>query len=568
MEKAEAKKEIKGSRAPLHFISKRLRGQLPLLVLLSIMMAAVSALSVSMALFMARAINAAIGGEKQVMITNLIIMAVVTVAGLSLRFFAKLLQTRMAFKMEMALRRSMLDSVLTGEHAGVSAYHSGDIMNRMTNDISVVSAGASGILPKLFELVSRLVCAFAILASIDWIFAVFSLGAAVFIAIFSLVLRPLLKKLHRRVQETEGDTRSFMQETVENQLVVRVFGAKERMLSRADKLQERGFIAAMRRRFVTVLSGEGLSFVFTMGVLAALTWGTLSIAGVFGPDRVIDYGSLAAVLQLVSQVQTPFAALSGLVPQYYAMIASAERLMEIDSIPKEQGALSSPPREFRGVKVDSVSFSYDKEGGRLPVLEGASFEYSEGEAVAIAGISGIGKSTLLKLILGVYPPESGSITVMTERGAMPASAATRGLFAYVPQGNLLLSGTVRENIAFFDPEASEERILRAARIACAEEFIRELPLGLDTPIGEHGLGLSEGQAQRIAVSRAILRGAPALLLDEATSALDADTERRLLENLRENGLETVLIVTHREAALSVCDKLIKIENGKIEGVHK
>ncbi|MBQ1817465.1 MAG: ABC transporter ATP-binding protein [Clostridia bacterium] len=561
MEKAE-EKGIRRSRGAIRFIAGRLRGQLPVLGLLSFMMAAVSALSVSMAVFMARAINAAFAGDMRAMTMNLVIMAAVTVAGLSLRFASKLIQTRMAFRMEMALRRDLLDTVLTRDQAGISAYHSGDVMNRLTNDVSVVAAGASGILPKVFELVSRLVCAFVILASIDWVFALLCLGAAAVIAVFSLVLRPVLKKLHRRVQETEGDTRAFMQETVENGLVVRVFGAKDIMLKRGDVLQERGFRAAMKRRLVTVLSGEGLSLVFTLGVLGALTWGTLSIAGVFGPERAIDYGSLAAVLQLVSQVQTPFAALSGLVPQYFAMLASAERLMELHAIDGERTCGETPSR-FISAELRGVNFSYYKDGAAVPVLEDASLKISRGEYVAIAGISGIGKSTLMKLLLGVYSPGGGSIELVTDRGALPASAATRGLFAYVPQGNLLLSGTLRENIAFFSPGADDAAILRAADTACASEFIEKLPYRLDTRIGEHGMGLSEGQAQRIAVCRAVLRGADVLLLDEATSALDADTEARLLENLRASGVETVIIITHREAALRVCDRVLRIENGRV-----
>ena len=581
MEKAETKKV--NNRGALRFLAKRLKKQLPILILLSFMMAAVSALAVSMSLFMARAINAAVAGERALMMKNLITMVCVTVAGLSLRFVSKLIQTRMAFKMEMALRRSMLDGILSRDYAKVTAYHSGDLMNRLTNDISVVSSAASTMLPRLFELLARLGFAFGILLSIDWIFAVLSVGAAVIIAVLSLVLRPILKKLHRRVQETEGDTRAFMQETVENQLVIRVFGARERMLGRLDGLQERSFRAAMRRRLATVLSGEGLTFVFTLGTLGALLWGTLSLAGVFGPERVIDYGSLAAVLQLVSQVQTPFSALAGLVPQFFTMTASCERLMEIDSLGAEpgaepsselsseqgselsskQGVLPAPLRGFDSAEIEGLSFGYNKEGSEVKVFDNASARICRGDFVAITGISGIGKSTLMKLLLGVYRPDGGSVAIVSGGRRIPASARTRELFAYVPQGNLLLSGSVRENIAFFNTEATDEEIMEAARLACADEFISKLPQGLSTAIGEHGLGLSEGQAQRIAVARAILRGAPVLLLDEATSALDAATEERLLKSLRGSSVETLVIITHKAAALGVCDKEIRIEGGRI-----
>ena len=550
----------------LRFLSARLKKQTPLLILLSLMMAAVSILSVSMAIFMARAIDAAVAGNTKRMFIQLGIMVGVTVAGLTIKFLARLLQTRMSFRMSMALRRSLMERILDRDYEAVSRYHSGDLLNRMTNDTGVVAEAASTILPKLFEFLAKLVFAFIILARYDWIFAVLSLGAAAVVAVFSLIIRPVIKRLHRRMQETEGETRAFLQETAENQLAVRVFGANDRMLGRVDRLQDVSFAAAMRRRLVSVLAGEGMSFVFTLGVLAALCWGTLSIAGVFGPERTITYGALAAVLQLVSQVQTPFASLTGLIPQFFTMTASCERLMEIERLERERGAGEASAKElggFRRAAFEEVSFSYSKEGSEVSVLSRAGCVLERGDFIAVTGISGIGKSTLLKLLLGVYRPKEGMITIETERGEYAADAGTRRLFAYVPQGNLLLSGSIRENVAFFSAEASDEEIMRAARIACADGFIEELPNGLDTVIGEHGLGLSEGQAQRLAVARALLTRAPVLLLDEATSALDAETEKKLLENLRSGGFETVVIITHKPAALAVCDKELRIEDGVI-----
>lgn len=565
MEKTEGlKNRMNGTRGALSWVTARLKGHIPVLVLLSLMMAAVSVLSVSMALFMRSAIDSAVAGNSRDMIRSLICMAAVTVTALGLRFGAKLLQARLAFKMEMTLRRRMMESILTRDYSGVSAYHSGDLMNRLTNDISVVQAGASGIMPRLFELAARLVFAFAILVSFSWFFAALTAAALLVIVFVSLVIRPKLKRLHRLTQEAEGSTRSFMQETIGNQLVIRVFEAEERMLRRLDSLQGRSFEAAMRRRRLSVFAGEGMNLAFTLGFLAALLWGTLSIAGVFGAEGVITYGTLAAVLQLVSQVQTPVANLSGLVPQFFSMTASAERLIAVEAIGEEdRSGRAIPAEEFEGVRVENMSFSYGEGEGEVPVFVNASAELRRGEFAAVTGISGIGKSTLMKLMLGVYRPNEGGISIVSKEGRVPASAAARGLFAYVPQGNLLLSGTVRENIAFFNTRASDAEIMRAARTACADGFIESLPEGLDTRIGEHGLGLSEGQAQRISIARALLRGAPVLLLDEATSALDADTEARLLQNLRGSGVETVLIITHKEAALAVCDKKITIEGGGI-----
>lgn len=567
----EKTKGVKNRRAEakgaLRYLSAKLKKHFPALILLSVMMAAASVLSVSMALFMKRAIDSAVKGDIPRMWTSLGLMVGITAVGLTLKFFAKLLLAKLERRMEITLRISLLDSILTRDYMRISAYHSGDLMNRLTNDISVISAAASGMLPKFCEHTARIGFAFGILVSFDWFFAVLAGAAALVIAVISLVIRPKMKRLHKRVQETEGDTRAFMQETVENQLVVRTFGAGGRMTERGAEFMERGYRASMKRKRFGIFAGEGMSFVFTLGVIAALCWGTLSIAGVFGPEKAITYGTLAAVLQLVSQVQAPFAAFAGLVPQFFAMTASCERLIELERIPAEPGAegagRSVGSDEFSGISVEDISFSYRKDEGEVEVFRDASADINRGDFVAVTGISGIGKSTLMKLMLGVYAPDKGRVSISGGGEKVPASAATRSLFAYVPQGNLLLSGSVRENIAFFDTEAADDRILEAARLACADEFIGELPQGLDTRIGEHGLGISEGQAQRLSIARALLRNAPVLLLDEATSALDAQTEAKLLENLRSSSVGTVIIITHKTAALAVCDKELTVEGGRL-----
>lgn len=557
----------------LRWLARRLKRHIPVVILLCVMMAAVSVLSVSMSLFMANAIDNAVGENVNLHKTFLFlgIMVGVTLGAILLRFFSKLLQTRVQQQMEITLRSSLLRSAISRDYMRVAAYHSGDVLNRLTNDTGVVAQGASSILPNVAEFVARLVFAFAILLYYDWVFAALAVGAAVLVFIGSLFLRPLLKRLHKKVQETEGNTRSFMQEVIENQLVVRVFGAEDRVMQRTDELQHKGFLAAMRRRLVTVGAGEGVTFMFTLGTLAALCWGTLSLAGVFGPEKAITYGTLAAVLQLVNQVQTPFAKLSGVLPQFFAMTASCERIMEVEQLPAEPGSEEGACTEeqlagFAGIDFNGVSFSYRKrdDGERLTVLDNASARVDRGDFIAITGISGIGKSTLMKLMMGVYKPESGSIDIDLGEFRHTADAATRGLFAYVPQGNLLLSGTVKENITFLREDVADGDIERACYIACADEFIKELPNGLNTRIGEHGLGLSEGQAQRLAVARAVLTKAPVLLLDEATSALDAATEERLLTRLKGSECGTVFIVTHKPAALDICNKELRITDGRIE----
>ena len=270
-------------------------------------------------------------------------------------------------------------------------------------------------------------------------------------------------------------------------------------------------------------------------------------------------------MQLVNQIQSPLSALAGVIPTFYSIIASAERIMEIENysdeleISDDIGDRYEYYNKLQRIEFDSITFKYNRDF----VFENASVTVKKGDFAAITGISGIGKSTLLKLLLGVMSPQEGEIRLVTDSSQRQVDRDTRKLFSYVPQGNMLLSGTLRENITFMC-EGSDEEIDRAIRLSCSDEFVSQLPDGLETVVGERGLGLSEGQIQRIAIARAILYDAPILLLDEATSALDEATEERLLKNLRALDNRTCIIITHKPAALNVCNKEIRIEDRKIK----
>lgn len=271
-------------------------------------------------------------------------------------------------------------------------------------------------------------------------------------------------------------------------------------------------------------------------------------------------------MQLTAQVQTPLAGLSGLIPMAYSVMASAERMMELENLPEEWEANERNIQvQVAYEKMDSlffrdVSFGY----GRELVLSHADLTIDKGDFVIVSGLSGIGKSTLFKLLLGVFAPTAGVIGLKLHSGEqLTMDRYTRRLFAYVPQGNLLLSGTIRENISLVNPQATEEEIMTAAQVSCAAEFISTLPDGLNTLIGEKGKGLSEGQVQRLAIARAILSGPPILLLDEATSALDEATEEKLINNIRSLTDKTCILISHKKTVLSVCDKEIRIEKGSL-----
>lgn len=294
-----------------------------------------------------------------------------------------------------------------------------------------------------------------------------------------------------------------------------------------------------------------------MGYLLAFGWGAVRLA-----QKAISYGTLTAFLQLVGQVQSPFIGLAYTLPRIIATAASVERIMELEDLEMEKPVEKLPDRFSVEVILDEVDFSYNKEE---LVLEKASFDLKPGETLALIGPSGEGKTTIIRLILALLKPNRGQLFFRDDMGIdYPVNAATRDWIAYVPQGNTLFSGTIAENLKCGNPIASDDELKEAAIKACAWEFIQKLPDGLNTVLGEHGLGLSEGQAQRISIARAILRNAPVLILDEATSALDMDLEMRVLEGIKNlKPARACLVITHRLSALQMCSRVLKLKDGKI-----
>ncbi len=463
-------------------------------------------------------------------------------------------------RLDIIMKRHLLDGIMKNDYSSVTAYHTGELQNRLFNDVGVVTDSFTKIIPNTVFFITKLSSALIYLVVLDKVFALIFLAAGVAVFTITRLFRKTLKRLHKRVQETEGETRSFIQEVVINLLAIKAFSAEDKIQSRTDELQETNFKAVIRRRNFTAFANTGLSAVFNVGSVFAIAFGAWRIL-----TGVMTYGDVTAMMQLVNQVQSPFASLSGVMPMYYSMIASAERLMEIDSLPKEAEANDKDFDKkviydnLKAISFKNISFKYDRD----IILDNTSCSIKKGDFVAIMGISGIGKSTLLKLLLGVFTVQDGVICLKTSNGDIPVDRHTRPLFTYVPQGNLLISGTIKENLTFVNDAVTDEEIENAIRISCAKQFIDELPLGLETVIGEKGLGLSEGQVQRLAIARSLLSKAPVLLLDEATSALDEDTEKQFLTNLRELENVTCIIVSHKKAALEICNKHIQIINGKI-----
>lgn len=463
-------------------------------------------------------------------------------------------------RIDILLKRHLLDVIIEKDYTSVSKYHSGDLQNRLFNDINIVSDSFTKIVPNAVFFVTKLLSSLIYLIIIDKIFALVFVVGGIIVFIVTRSFRKTLKRLHKKVQETEGKTRSFIQEFVTNLLAVKAFSVEEKMQKHTDELQEENFKAFMKRRNFSIFANTGLGTVFNVGSVFAIAFGAYRIL-----IGAMTYGTVTAMIQLVNQVQSPFVSLSGIVPQYFSGIASAERLMEIETLPDEADINKQSfdkdelYESLKSITFDNISFKYDRD----IILNSTSYTVNKGDFVAIIGISGIGKSTLLKLLLGMFRVQEGEILLNTSNGSISVDKNTRKLFAYVPQGNMILSGTIRDNLTFINENATNEEIQQAIEISCAKQFIEELPDGLDTVIGEKGLGLSEGQIQRLAIARSILSKSPVLLLDEATSALDEKTEKQFLTNLKAIKNVTCIIVTHKKSALDICNKTIQIIDGKI-----
>lgn len=550
------------SEKPIKWVLKRSKGQGAKLFALILANVVFAVASILFAFAVQGVVHGAETSDVKKITTYAIMLGVIVVAQFLLRITINGLSEHIAGKLEVSIKTHLFDKILVKDYGKINKFHSGELMTRLSSDVSIVADGITTIIPSTVSAVSRLVGAVIALVLIDWVFAVAFVVAGMLVFTVISLLRNKLKNLHKEAQKTDGTTRSFMQECIENLLAIKVFSVNDKISKRSNDLQDKNFRVKMRRKNYSVVGHATYNMIFSAGYIFALIYGVFKIVG-----GTLLYGDLMAILQLVNNVQVPFASLSNIVPKYFAMTASAERLMEIENMEEEPDFVPFNVKEFYDgmdkVVFDSISFNYDRD----VVLKNSSLTVNKGDFVAITGISGIGKSTLLKLLLGVYKVQDGSIYFEGKGGKTLVDGNFRRVFSYVPQGNMVLSGTIRDNVTFTTGEKTDEEIFNALKISGADEFVKELPDGLETYIGERGLGLSEGQVQRIAIARAILSGAPFLLLDEATSALDEQTERAILENLKSLDGVTLIIISHKKAALSICNRHVYIENGAVvEGV--
>ena len=499
-----------------------------------------------------RAIDIASGVIAGNIYWAVVVMGLLILAGFGVRISAIWVKNILGIRAQNRMQQQLLDRILRSEWHGKEQRHSGDVINRLGRDVEHVVTFLTETLPSTLSTLAMFVGAFSYLASMDWRLAIVITAMIPIFLSFSKIYMSRMRQLTRKVRDSNSKVQSLLQETVQNRMLIKTLEGDSEMVGRLEETQSELRHNVVRRTQFSVFSNFILNFGFSLGYLVAFLWAALRMSA-----STLTFGGMTAFLQLVNRVQGPARNLSHLIPSFVAVFTSAERLMELEENPLEEQGDPIVVDAPCGLLLDHVSYAYpdDKDDN---VIGDLSFDFRPGTCTAVVGETGAGKTTLIRLLLALLQPTEGSIKIYSPQQTHPLSPLHRCNFVYVPQGNTLMSGTIRDNLQLGKINATDEEMAEALHTSCAD-FVLDLPDGLDTVCTEQGGGLSEGQCQRIAIARALLRNRAIMIFDEATSALDPDTERQLLKNILAKNDKTVIFITHRLAVLDFCDQTLRME---------
>lgn len=532
-----------------------------LLLIVSVTMGSImSAISVYNAMISKSLIDAATSGKVDLVIKWLTVMGGIILFNIFFGTLRSLISTYCSTKISNELQKKFFAHVTYSEWMEHNKHHSVGILTRITSDTSTINGFICGTIPSIITSTVMLSISFITLLKIEPFLAVFTVVIFPVLFLMNKLFGKRLKKFYKDIQEKSIEYSSFIQESVQNLMIVKTFCREEDTINNMCRIQKERFNLVLKQTLFSSCTGICFSLGSSGAYFLVFGWGAISLV-----KGVITFGTMTALLQLFNKIQGPLSSLIGCYSPIISAIAAAERLMEMESMTLEQSNndLNVLNNTTPCIEFDNVSFGY-KEG--FNVINNISFDINPGETVALVGPSGQGKTTIIRLLLSLIHPSNGDLYISNYEDGNKGVVCKdhRELISYIPQGNTLFSGTIRDNISYGNNNASFEDIVGACEAACALDFINDLDDKFDTKLGEKGHGISEGQAQRIAIARAFLRTKPILILDEATSALDAITEisvLRAIKNLKHK--PTCIIITHRPGALAICDRILRLENGNL-----
>ncbi|WP_122638482.1 ABC transporter ATP-binding protein [Romboutsia sp. Marseille-P6047] len=501
-----------------------------------------------------------------IIILIIILMAIgnIIITAISNRISAKI-----NIKVGNEIKQDIYDKIINIDWESMNTYHSGDLLNRLTNDTNTVATSVLGWIPNLITKSIQFISTLCVILYYDTTMAVIAMLSAPVSIIISKILMKKMRKFNQEIRQASSEVMSFNEETFQNLQSIKAFNLMDIFSDKLRCVQKNYADVSLGYNKFSIYTSSFMSFIGTFVSYACFGWGVYRLW-----SGHITYGTMTLFLQLSGKLSSSFSSLINLVPSAIGATTSAGRIMEVSELPREiikdeklvDELYKTINESGLDIEIKNVNFSYSNKN--VLVLENANISANSGEIVALVGPSGEGKTTMMRILLGLLNINDGEAIIKDKSNrSCNISASTRKLMAYVPQEKTMFSGTIAENMRMVKPEATDLEIIEALKISCAYDFIKKLPNGINSRIGERGNGFSEGQNQRLSIARALLRNSPILLLDEATSALDVATERKVLKNIMEmNNNRTCIVTTHRPSVLTMCDKVYKISQCKVTEV--